>query len=202
VGAGHAQEQLVAEAVDLDAESFERGDGVPAELAGVGEVGAGGELGWVVAVGELDGRAVCSQDAPTDDGECVGGDVESLGDVGGGGDGSDFRDLLRGGEALALPVGPPCRALAVGVDGQVRAWAPRVDTNGEVLWRVQLVALGDGEAEIIRVAVPGDPGVAQGEMMRVEGLTGQAWEKDGRSGMAFRATAVRSVSARAEKAAA
>jgi hypothetical protein len=23
------------------------------------------------------------------------------------------------------------------------AWAPRVDTNGEVLWRVQLVALGD-----------------------------------------------------------
>src|SRR5215813_4940779 len=36
------------------------------------------------------------------------------------------------------------------------SWAPRVDTNGEVLWRVQLVALGDGEAEIIRVAVPGD----------------------------------------------
>src|SRR5881397_3937077 len=34
------------------------------------------------------------------------------------------------------------------------SWAPRVDTNGEVLWRVQLVALGAGEAEIIRVAVP------------------------------------------------
>jgi hypothetical protein len=46
------------------------------------------------------------------------------------------------------------------------SWAPRVDTNGEVLWRVQLVALGDGEAEIIRVAVPGDPGVTQGEMVR------------------------------------
>jgi hypothetical protein len=82
------------------------------------------------------------------------------------------------------------------------AWAPRVDTNGEVLWRVQLVALGDGEAEIMRVAVPGDPGVAQGEMVRVEAMTAQAWEKDGRSGMAFRAAAVRSVSARAEKAAA
>jgi hypothetical protein len=82
------------------------------------------------------------------------------------------------------------------------SWAPRVDTNGEVLWRVQLVALGDGEAEIIRVAVPGDPGVAQGEMVRVEALTAQAWEKDGRSGMAFRAAAIRSVSARAEKAAA
>ena len=34
------------------------------------------------------------------------------------------------------------------------AWAPRMDENGEVLWRVQVVALGDGEAEIIRVAVP------------------------------------------------
>src|SRR4051794_6502531 len=83
------------------------------------------------------------------------------------------------------------------------SWAPRVDTNGEVLWRVQLVALGDGEAEIIRVAVPGDPGVAQGEMVRVDGMTAQAWEMEGRSGMAFRATAVRSASARAsEKAAA
>jgi hypothetical protein len=81
------------------------------------------------------------------------------------------------------------------------AWAPRVDTNGEILWRVQVVALGDGEADIIRVAVPGDPGVSQGEMVRVEDLTAQAWEKDGRSGMAFRAGAIRSLAAR-EKAAA
>ena len=62
-----------------------------------------------------------------------------------------------------------------------------MDGNGEVLWRVQLVALGDGEAEIIRVSVPGDPGVAQGEMVRVEGMTAQAWEMEGRNGMAFRA---------------
>jgi hypothetical protein len=52
------------------------------------------------------------------------------------------------------------------------AWAPRTDVNGEQLWRVQLVALGDGEAEIIRVAVAGDPKVAQGEMVAVDGLTG------------------------------
>jgi hypothetical protein len=71
------------------------------------------------------------------------------------------------------------------------AWAPRTDTNGEVLWRVQLVAMGDGEAEIIRVAVPGDPNVAQGEMVAVDGLTAQAWELDGRSGMSFRARAIR-----------
>ena len=82
------------------------------------------------------------------------------------------------------------------------SWAPRVDSNGEVLWRVQLVVLGDGEADIMRVSVPGDPGVKQGEMVRVDGLTAQAWEMDGRSGMAFRAAAIRSASARAEKAAA
>ena len=72
------------------------------------------------------------------------------------------------------------------------AWAPRTDVNGEVLWRVQLVALGDGEAEIIRVAVPGDPKVGQGEMVTVDGLTAQPWEMEGRSGMAFRAQAVQS----------
>jgi hypothetical protein len=80
-----------------------------------------------------------------------------------------------------------------------------VDTNGEVLWRVQLVALGDGEAEIIRVSLPGDPGVRQGEMVRVEAMTAQAWEMEGRSGMTFRASTVRSASPRAggaEKAAA
>jgi hypothetical protein len=80
------------------------------------------------------------------------------------------------------------------------SWAPRTDVNGEVLWRVQLVALGDGEAEIIRVAVPGDPNVSQGEMVRVEGMTAQAWEMEGRSGMAFRCQAIRSASGRASSA--
>jgi hypothetical protein len=86
------------------------------------------------------------------------------------------------------------------------SWAPRTDSNGEVLWRVQLVALGEGGAEIIRVAVPGDPKVAEGEAVVVEGLTAQAWElPDGRSGMSFRALVIRSASGRGagtEKAAA
>ncbi|MDA0164232.1 hypothetical protein OM076_28435 [Solirubrobacter ginsenosidimutans] len=87
-------------------------------------------------------------------------------------------------------------------DGKPReAWAPRVDENGEILWRVQVVALGDGEADIIRVVVPGDPGVKQAEMVRVEGLTAQAWEMEGRNGMSFRAASIRPVNAR-EKAAA
>jgi hypothetical protein len=76
------------------------------------------------------------------------------------------------------------------------AWAARTDSNGEVLWRVQLVALGDGEAEIIRVSVPGDPKVGQGEIVAVDGLTAQAWELDGRSGMSFRAHAIQSAAGR------
>jgi hypothetical protein len=48
------------------------------------------------------------------------------------------------------------------------AWAPRTDRNGELLWRVQLVALGEGGADILRVSIAGEPTVRQGEMVRVE----------------------------------
>jgi hypothetical protein len=72
------------------------------------------------------------------------------------------------------------------------AWARRTDANGEVLCRVQVVALGDEDAEIIRVTVPGDPKVAQGEMVRLQDMTMQAWEMDGRNGTTFRAGAIRS----------
>src|SRR5919106_251204 len=98
---------------------------------------------------------------------------------------------------LKFLVVAPAEPLKQYEEGKPReAWAPRTDVNGEILWRVQLVALGDGEAEIIRVAVPGDPKVGQGEMVTVEGLTAQAWEMEGRSGMAFRASAIRSNPAR------
>src|SRR3954468_4236755 len=105
---------------------------------------------------------------------------------------------------LKFLVVAPAEPLRQYEEGKPReAWAPRTDVNGEALWRVQLVALGDGEADIIRVAVPGDPNVGQGEMVRVEGMTAQAWEMEGRSGTAFRATAIQPVRPRAaEKAAA
>src|SRR3954447_1859231 len=98
---------------------------------------------------------------------------------------------------LKFLVVAPAEPLRQYEEGKPReAWAARTDVNGEVLWRVQRVALGGAEAEIIRVAVPGDPKVAQGEMVAVEGLTAQAWEMDGRSGMAFRCLAIRSTSGR------
>ena len=99
---------------------------------------------------------------------------------------------------LKFLVVAPAEPLRQYEEGKPReAWAPRTDVNGEVLWRAQLVALGDGEAEIIRVAVPGDPKIAQGEMAAIDGLTAQAWEMEGRSGMAFRAAAIRSANVRA-----
>jgi hypothetical protein len=107
---------------------------------------------------------------------------------------------------LKFLVVAPAEPLRQYEEGKPReAWAPRTDVNGEILWRVQLVALGDGEAEIIRVAVPGDPKVSQGQMAAVNGLTAQAWEMEGRSGMAFRCQAIRSENTRSsssEKAAA
>ena len=109
-------------------------------------------------------------------------------------------------ESVAVPGSCPGRAVvSVRKEGKPRqAWAPRTDANGEILWRVQLVALGDGEADIIRVSVAGDPKLSQGELVRVEGMTAQAWEMDGRSGMAFRANAIRAMNPRpaGEKAAA
>src|SRR3954449_3451399 len=96
---------------------------------------------------------------------------------------------------LKFLVVAPAEPLKQYEEGKPReAWAPRTDVNGEVLWRLQLGALGDGGGEIIRVAVPGDPNVGQGEMVRVGGLTAQAWELDGRSGMAFRAHAITAAS--------
>jgi hypothetical protein len=107
---------------------------------------------------------------------------------------------------LQFLVVAPAEPLRQYEEGKPREqWAPRKDSKGEVLWGAQLVALGAGEADIIRVAVVGDPNLSQGEMVRVEELTAQAWEMEGRSGMSFRAAAIRSVSGRAgagEKAAA
>jgi hypothetical protein len=98
---------------------------------------------------------------------------------------------------LQFLVAVPAEQLFQYEEGKPRqAWAPRTDANGEILWRVQLVALGDGEADIIRVSLPGDPKLSQGELVRVEGMTAQAWEMDGKSGMAFRANAIRAANAR------
>jgi hypothetical protein len=52
---------------------------------------------------------------------------------------------LRRLSRLKFLVVAPAEPLRQFEEGKPReAWAPRTDANGEVLWRVQLVALGDG----------------------------------------------------------
>jgi hypothetical protein len=68
---------------------------------------------------------------------------------------------------------------------------PRADENGEPLYVVQLIALAEGEAEILAVKVPGQPsGIRQGHPIKVHGLVAQPWSMNDRAGVAFRAARV------------
>jgi hypothetical protein len=69
----------------------------------------------------------------------------------------------------------------------------KADADGVPLWQVELVAMGRDEADIIRVKVPGEPeGLTQGGSVTVAGLVAQPWSMDnGRSGVSFRADAIR-----------
>jgi hypothetical protein len=66
--------------------------------------------------------------------------------------------------------------------------------TGEVMWDVDLFAVSDERAELLRVAVP-DSGLAKnltpGNAVQVMGLTAIVWEKDGRHGEMFRCDALR-----------
>ena len=69
---------------------------------------------------------------------------------------------------------------------------PRADENGEPLYVVQLLAMGDGSADLLAVKVPGIPGagVRQGAAVKVVGLVAQPWTMADRSGVSFRAARI------------
>jgi hypothetical protein len=68
---------------------------------------------------------------------------------------------------------------------------PRADENGEPLYVIQLLAMGDGSADLIPVKVPGQPsGIRQGHPVKVHGLVAQPWTMNDRSGVAFRAARI------------
>jgi hypothetical protein len=69
---------------------------------------------------------------------------------------------------------------------------PRADENGEPLYAIQLLAMGDGSADLIAVKVPGVPSatIRQGAPVKVTGLVAQAWTMQDRSGVSFRAQRV------------
>jgi hypothetical protein len=67
----------------------------------------------------------------------------------------------------------------------------RADENGEPLYVVQLIALAEGEAEILAVKVAGMPsGIRQGHPVKVTGLVAQPWSMNDRAGVAFRAARI------------
>lgn len=69
---------------------------------------------------------------------------------------------------------------------------PRIDREtGQPLWQVQLMALDVSGAEVIAVTVAGDPGVSVAQPVQVDGLIASPWNQDGRSGVAYRADAIR-----------
>ncbi len=77
---------------------------------------------------------------------------------------------------------------------------PRADENGEPLYVVQLIALAEGEAEILAVKVPGQPSqtIRHGHPVKVTGLVAQPWTMNDRSGVAFRAARIEPVVAQAK----
>lgn len=71
--------------------------------------------------------------------------------------------------------------------------APKADADGVPLFSVEVVAMGHGEADVIRVKVAGQPeNLTVNGPVTVSGLVAQPWQMDGgRSGVSFRADSIR-----------
>ena len=65
----------------------------------------------------------------------------------------------------------------------------RVDRDGKALFVMRLVALADGQAEVLAVRLAGSPpkGIGQGLAVRVAGLSATPWTMGERSGITYRA---------------
>lgn len=88
--------------------------------------------------------------------------------------------------AMRLPIDISGLTLLVGlapepvVDFETRR--PKADENGELLYQLQLVALGSEGAEVITVKVAGAPkGLAAGVPVKVLGLVALPWSMGDRS---------------------
>ena len=77
---------------------------------------------------------------------------------------------------------------------------PRADENGEPLYTVQLLVMGEDSADLIAVKVPGLPSAAirQGHPVKVTGLVAQPWTMADRSGVSFRAQRIEPAMAQAK----
>lgn len=70
---------------------------------------------------------------------------------------------------------------------------PRMDREtGLPLWQVQLAALDPTGGEVLAVTVAGQPEIAVGAPVTVDGLYAIPWTQADRSGVAYRAASIRS----------
>jgi hypothetical protein len=72
-------------------------------------------------------------------------------------------------------------------------------TTGALLWQVQVMALDDTGGEILAVTIDSEPKFNVGEYVQLHELVAIPWSQGDRSGVAFRAADVTSVSAAAVK---
>lgn len=71
---------------------------------------------------------------------------------------------------------------------------PKVDREtGEAQWQIQLAALDSTGGEVLLVTVAGRPDVGVGSPVSVEDLVAIPWSQGERSGVAYRAGAIRSL---------
>src|SRR4029453_14498911 len=101
-------------------------------------------------------------------------------------------------ESMKLPVDTSAIAFLCALEPQpvldFETRQPRADGNGEPLYVVQLIALGDGEAQVPPGKAPGmPPGRRQGPPVKVSGLVAQPWTMNHRSGVALRAARIEPV---------
>ncbi len=74
---------------------------------------------------------------------------------------------------------------------------PKTDQAGQPVFTVQVAAMFEDQGEILAVKVAGQPaGVDQGVRVELAGLVATPWEMGERSGVAYRAAAIRPVSDR------
>jgi hypothetical protein len=71
---------------------------------------------------------------------------------------------------------------------------PKIDENGAHLFNVQVVAISNGEAEIIQVRVSGEPAkFGPSAPLRITGLVASPWTMGDRSGISYRAEKIEPV---------
>jgi hypothetical protein len=68
---------------------------------------------------------------------------------------------------------------------------PKTDINGVPLFQLSVVAMAGGDAEVLKVKVPGAPqGITSGAPVRLIGFVAAPWTMKENSGVAYRAKAI------------